>query len=298
MERAVEWLLGSDEPGVRFQAERDLLDADGRATRKRCSTARSSGRCSPASRRTAASAAIRTRSGAVRTGGSSRSSSSASLQASRAASQPPRPVLDWLTGPGIAAPIKVIDGLTRRCGSQEGNALAVCCRLGLARRSARQTPRRIAGRVAVAGRRLELRQEGDGAALLVQRVAAADVGAPRVRGRERRRGCTPCCRPDRRALPRAPSLPPARGRRAHPAESFAALHYPPYWHYDFLQALVVLARMGLRRRSARSRRARPRSSGAGCPTAAGAPADAGGSRPAPGQQRRGRRLGRAGRARC
>ena len=26
----------------------------------------------------------------------------------------------------------MIDGLTRRCGSQEGNALAVCCRLGLA----------------------------------------------------------------------------------------------------------------------------------------------------------------------
>ena len=25
------------------------------------------------------------------------------------------------------------------------------------------------------------------------------------------------------------------------------LHYPPYWHYDFLQALVVLSRMGLAR---------------------------------------------------
>jgi hypothetical protein len=23
-----------------------------------------------------------------------------------------------------------------------------------------------------------------------------------------------------------------------------AIHYPPYWHYDFLQALVVLTRMG------------------------------------------------------
>ena len=28
-------------------------------------------------------------------------------------------------------------------------------------------------------------------------------------------------------------------------ESFATLHSPPFWHYDFLQALVVLARMGL-----------------------------------------------------
>jgi hypothetical protein len=27
--------------------------------------------------------------------------------------------------------------------------------------------------------------------------------------------------------------------------SFAELHYPPFWHYDFLQALLVLSRMGL-----------------------------------------------------
>ena len=28
-------------------------------------------------------------------------------------------------------------------------------------------------------------------------------------------------------------------------ESFVTLHYPPFWHYDVLQALVVLERMGL-----------------------------------------------------
>ena len=28
-------------------------------------------------------------------------------------------------------------------------------------------------------------------------------------------------------------------------ESFVTLHHPPFWHYDVLQALVVLARMGL-----------------------------------------------------
>ncbi len=27
--------------------------------------------------------------------------------------------------------------------------------------------------------------------------------------------------------------------------SFVALHYPPFWHYDILQALLVLSRMGL-----------------------------------------------------
>ncbi len=28
-------------------------------------------------------------------------------------------------------------------------------------------------------------------------------------------------------------------------ESFVTIHSPPFWHYDFFQALVVLARMGL-----------------------------------------------------
>jgi hypothetical protein len=41
-------------------------------------------------------------------------------------------VLDWLTGPGHVRGVKVIGGLARRCASQEGNALAVACRLGLA----------------------------------------------------------------------------------------------------------------------------------------------------------------------
>lgn len=41
-------------------------------------------------------------------------------------------VLDWLTSEGHRRRIPVIDGLTRRCGSQEGNALAVSCRLGMA----------------------------------------------------------------------------------------------------------------------------------------------------------------------
>ena len=37
-----------------------------------------------------------------------------------------------VTGKGHLRGVKVIDGLVRRCTSQEGNALAVCSRLGLA----------------------------------------------------------------------------------------------------------------------------------------------------------------------
>jgi len=41
-------------------------------------------------------------------------------------------VLQWLTGRAHRSTIKTISGRTRRCASQEGNALAVACRLGLA----------------------------------------------------------------------------------------------------------------------------------------------------------------------
>ncbi|MFQ5838092.1 MAG: hypothetical protein ACE5HJ_04840 [Thermoplasmata archaeon] len=40
-------------------------------------------------------------------------------------------VLRWLGGESHRQSIKCISGLTRRCASQEGNALAVCSRLGL-----------------------------------------------------------------------------------------------------------------------------------------------------------------------
>src|SRR5262249_55868409 len=43
-----------------------------------------------------------------------------------------RTALDWLTGPGHRSRIHTRHGVVRRCGSQEGNALAACCRLGLA----------------------------------------------------------------------------------------------------------------------------------------------------------------------
>src|SRR5512139_3410861 len=40
-------------------------------------------------------------------------------------------VLQWLTSESHRSKIKAIDGRVRRCGSQEGNALAVCSRLEL-----------------------------------------------------------------------------------------------------------------------------------------------------------------------
>ena len=49
-------------------------------------------------------------------------------------------VLDWLTSRSHRRRLQLIDGLTPRCASQEGNALAVACRLGLELRPAGQRP--------------------------------------------------------------------------------------------------------------------------------------------------------------
>src|SRR5829696_6136994 len=157
-------------------------------------------------------------------------------------------VLDWLTGRSHRRRVQVIGGLARRCASQEGNALAVACRLGMA---------------------------GDPRAELLARSLA---------GWQWPDGGWNC---DRRASGRRSSfhesLPPAwglheywlatgatwareaAGRAAELVLShrlfrslgdgqvidrrWLALHSPPYWHYDVLQALVVLSRLGKARAS-------------------------------------------------
>jgi hypothetical protein len=151
-------------------------------------------------------------------------------------------VLGWLTGDGHRRRIPTIDGLVRRCASQEGNAIAACCRLGLA-----GDPR-----VELLARSLVEWQWPDGGW-----------------------NC------DRRATGRRSSfyesLPPAWGLHEYAlatgavwaaeaaqrtAELFLSHHlyrssarevidprwlqlrWPPYWHYDVLQALLVLGRLG------------------------------------------------------
>jgi hypothetical protein len=152
-------------------------------------------------------------------------------------------VLDWLTSRSHRRRLQLIDGLTRRCASQEGNALAVACRLGMA---------------------------GDPRAELLARSLVAwqwpDGGW----------NCDP--RASGRRSSFHESLPPAWGLHeywmatgttwaqqgaARAAELFLshrlfrslsdgevidrrwlALHYPPYWHYDVLQALLILSRLG------------------------------------------------------
>jgi hypothetical protein len=244
MDAAVEWLLESEEPAVRRLAERDLL-------------------------------------GQARPQGASEVLDGTIVQALLSGQQPdggfgghpyakwggahwrlvtlvelgvppgePRcvaavePVLAWLTGPGHRRGVQVIDGLARRCASQEGNALAVCSRLGLA-----GDPR-----VQLLAESLLEWQWPDGGwtcdKAATGRRSSFHESLPPMWGLHEYAQATGD-EDARRAAERTAELflEHRLFRRLSDGEpihaSFVTLHWPPFWHYDALQALVVLARMGL-----------------------------------------------------
>ncbi|HET9557728.1 MAG TPA: hypothetical protein VFS70_11370, partial [Actinomycetota bacterium] len=133
---ALAWLLASDEPAVRYLARRDLLgERDGGAL------------AADAARRLEGPKARALLAGQQPDGGFGVRPYSkwtgahwrlVSLVELAAPAGEPRlqaaasTVLDWLTGAEHRRTVTVVDGLARRCASQEGNALAVACRLGMA----------------------------------------------------------------------------------------------------------------------------------------------------------------------
>jgi hypothetical protein len=151
-------------------------------------------------------------------------------------------VLDWLCGAGHRRGVKTVDGLTRRCASQEGNALAVCCRLGMA----------CDERVALLAGSLAEWQWPDGG-------WNCD---PRASGRRSsfHESLAPMWGLHEYWL--ATGAGWARHAASHTAELFLSHklfraletgavidadwlrpRYPPYWHYDIAQALLILSRM-------------------------------------------------------
>jgi len=152
------------------------------------------------------------------------------------------PVLGWLTGDGHRNGIQVIDGLTRRCASQEGNALAVCCRLGLARDP----------RVELLATSLVEWQWPDGGwncdKKATGRRSSFNESLPPMWGLHEYWLATGEAwakdAADRTAelflehdLFRALET----GEPIH--EGWLVAHYPPYWHYEVPQALLILSRM-------------------------------------------------------
>jgi hypothetical protein len=152
-------------------------------------------------------------------------------------------VLAWLTGQGRRRGLKVVDGLVRRCASQEGNALAVCCRIGLA-----DDPR-----VELLARSLVEWQWPDGGWNCDPRASGRRSSfheslAPAwglheywaATGAERARDAAEWAAELFLEHRLFRSL--EKGEVIH--RDWVVLHFPPYRHYDVLQALLVLSRLG------------------------------------------------------
>jgi hypothetical protein len=240
---AVSWLLSSAEPAVRLLARRDLLGQDIVHTREVLDGAvvrtLLSGQCHDGG--------FGVHPYRKWTGAHWRLVSLVELgippgepRAVRAAGT----VLDWLTGQEHRSSVVTVGGLARCHASQEGNALAVCSRLGLGRDP-----------------RVELLAES------LIRWQWPDGGwncDPRATGRRSsfHESLAPAWglfeywqatgEPDARqaALRTAELFLEHRlFRSLHNGEvirrDWLTLHYPPYWHYDILQSLLVLSRMRL-----------------------------------------------------
>ncbi len=150
-------------------------------------------------------------------------------------------VLKWLTGDFHRSKIKAIEGRVRRCGSQEGNALAVCSRLGLIDDPRVQYLARslIEWQWPDGGWNCDKRPEADHSSfyeslaplwgLIEYHHATGDEAA--LHAAQRTAEFFLCHR-----LFRSDKT----GEVIDP--EWLKLHYPLYWHYDVLQALLILSR--------------------------------------------------------
>ncbi|KQY43838.1 hypothetical protein [Cellulomonas sp. Root137] len=153
-------------------------------------------------------------------------------------------LLGYWSRPQRLAAVPVVDGRARRCASQEGNALAVACRLGLWRddRAVTLAEHRLSWQWPDGGWNCDLRPTASHSSFhetLPALWGLAEYGAASG---------------DRTALDAVGSAAEllllhevlyatSTGEPIH--ESFVFPHYPPFWHYDVLQALLVLERVGV-----------------------------------------------------
>jgi hypothetical protein len=240
---AVEWLLGSSEPGIRLLTRRELLGEEGantdgpevlagRKVRRLLSGQRRDGgfgvhpygKWTGAHWRLVSLVELGVPAGEPRAIGALET------------------VLAWLTGDHHRRSIRDINGLSLPHASQEGNALAVSCRLGLA----------LDARVQSLAESLIEWQWPDGGwncdINATGRRSSFHESLPPMWGLYEYWRATG--EPEaRKAADRTAELllehrlfrALAHGEPIH--RSWLILHYPPYWHYDVLQALLILGRM-------------------------------------------------------
>ena len=153
-------------------------------------------------------------------------------------------VLRWITGTSHVRNVPVIEGLARRCGSQEGNALAVGARLGLASdpRVAQLATSLVGWQWPDGGWNCDRSPQAHRSSFHESLAAVwglhefatatgdADAAAAARRGAE---------------LFLEHRVFRSLGDGEPINRDWMTLHWPPFWHYDVLQALVVLHRMGL-----------------------------------------------------
>jgi hypothetical protein len=152
-------------------------------------------------------------------------------------------VVAWLEAPGRLAAAKPVDGRARVHGSQEGLAAWAAIRHGLAGEPGvgRAIERLIEWQWPDGGWNCDVRPEA--------RHSSFHETLPALWGLHEY-ATTAGGRASHIAVGRAADLllrhevlwSRTTGRRVDP--SFAVPHYPPYWHYDLLQALLVLQRAG------------------------------------------------------
>lgn len=153
------------------------------------------------------------------------------------------PVLDWLAGDRHVESVRIVDGRARRCGSQEGNALAVACRLGMAGdpRAGRMARGLIGWQWPDGGWNCDGRPEAQRSSFhetlpplwglheYGQSTGDTDATVAAVRAAEL-------------LLDHGVYKKLSTGEPIH--REWMTVHWPPYWHYDVLQALVILDRLG------------------------------------------------------
>lgn len=152
-------------------------------------------------------------------------------------------VLHWLTGQAHRSTIKTINGRTRRCASQEGNALAVACRLGLADdpRSRQLAESLVEWQWADGGWNCDKTPGAThssfheslpptwGLSEFARATGAADAAAAAHRAAEFYLD---------HHLFRSHTTGEVGDRR------WLQSPYPAYWHYNFVQGMTILARVG------------------------------------------------------
>lgn len=149
-------------------------------------------------------------------------------------------VLEWLTSDDHLRGIKKIHGLTRQHASVEGNALAVCCRLGLAKDvRVRQIAHSLMdGQWHDGGWNCDEREEAHHSSFYES--LASLWGLIEY---HRATGDKDCLKSAQRAseffLRHRLIRSEKTGEVINP--HWLKLHYPLYWHYDILQALRILS---------------------------------------------------------